>query len=181
MVSFRKKGQSNSRLLSQLDNIDREVFIGNATRDRQKSFVVNEGTVYQEFTVNKAGSNLRGNDSLVIVKSLERCFIERIDKEMVNIVDTVEDGFQNATLSAIDSIVTPKIELGLRSINASSGRDETSDTANSERGQRIKITAPFESVSKSNNTLHVLNTNDETRNSIPDDVSELSVPKTHFD
>ena len=29
--------------------------------------------------------------------------------------------------------------------------------------------------------LHVLNITDETRNKIPDEVSELSVPYTHFD
>ena len=49
------------------------------------------------------------------------------------------------------------------------------------RGEHIGITAPFENVSKRNNTLHVLNTNDETRNKIPDELSELSVPDTHFD
>ena len=32
-----------------------------------------------------------------------------------------------------------------------------------------------------NNTLHVLNTNDETRKKVPDDVSELSVPDTLCD
>ena len=58
------------------------------------------------------------------------------------IVDTDEDSTQNAFLTTIDSIVTPKIELAIRSMNASSGRDSTSVTANSERGDRIGITAP---------------------------------------
>ena len=96
-------------------------------------------------------------------------------------VDTVEDGIQNAILSAIDSMVVRKIGLAIRSINASSGRDATSVTANSERGEQIGITAPFENVSERNNTLYVLNVNDETRNNIPDEVSELSVPGTHYD
>ena len=47
--------------------------------------------------------------------------------------------------------------------------------------ERIAITEPFENVSQRSNTLHVLNTNDETRNNIPDEVSELWVPGTHFD
>ena len=33
---------------------------------------------------------------------------------MGNIVDTVEDRIQNATLTAIDSYVTPEIELAIR-------------------------------------------------------------------
>ena len=41
--------------------------------------------------------------------------------------------------------------------------------------------APFENASGKNNVLHVSNANDETRNNIPDEVSELSVPETHFD
>ena len=52
---------------------------------------------------------------------------------MSNIVDTVEDRIQNANLTAIDNIVAPKIELAIRSINASSGRDTTSVSASSER------------------------------------------------
>ena len=60
------------------------------------------------------------------VKTSERCFNERIDREMSNIVDTVENRIQNAILTAIDSMVALKIELAFRSINASSGRDAAS-------------------------------------------------------
>ena len=61
-----------------------------------------------------------------------------IDREMSNIVDTVEDRIQNAILTAIDNIVAPKIELAIRSINSSSGRDVTSVTPNSERGVNFR-------------------------------------------
>ena len=42
------------------------------------------------------------------VKILERCFNEKIDREMSNIVDTVEDRIHNAILTAIENIVAPK-------------------------------------------------------------------------
>ena len=100
---------------------------------------------------------------------------------MGNIVDTVESGIQNAILTANDSLITPKIEIAVRSINYSSRQDATSVTANSERGERVGITASFENVSEKNNTQHVLNMNDGTRNNIPDEVNEFSVPGTHFD
>ena len=100
---------------------------------------------------------------------------------MSNIVDTVEDRIQNAILTAIDNIVAPKIELAIRSINASSGRDVTSVTANSERGEHVGIYAPFENASENNNILLISNLNDEIRHNIPDKVSELMVPKPHFD
>ena len=100
---------------------------------------------------------------------------------MSNIIDTVEDRIQNAILTAIDNIVAPKIELAIRSINASSGRDVTSVSANSERRERVGINASFENASRSNDTLDVSNVEDETRHYIPHKVSELSVPETHFD
>ena len=99
---------------------------------------------------------------------------------MSNIVDTVEDRIQNAILTAIDNILAPKIELAIRSINASSGRDVTSVTANSERGERVGINASFENASE-NNILRLSNVNDETRQNIPDEVSEFLVPETRFD
>ena len=51
----------------------------------------------------------------------------------------------------------------------------------SDRREHLEITAPPENVCERYNTLHMLNMNDETRNKMPDEVSELSVPATHFD
>ena len=101
------------------------------------------------------------------VKTLERCSYERIDKEKSNIVDTVENRIQNAIFTAIENIVAPKIELPVRSINASSGRDVTSVAANSERGEHVGINASFENACGSNRLLHVSEVNDETRHKIP--------------
>ena len=181
MVSTRKKRQSSRRLLSQLDDFDQDMIIGNAVSERQENGVVSEGTDDRDFTVSTSGNNKAVNESTVNVKTLERCFNERIDREMSNIVNTVEDRIQRAILTAIDNIVAPKIELAIRSINASSGRDVTSVTVNSERGEHVGINASFENASGNNNTLGVSNRNDETRHNIPDEVSELSVPETHFD
>ena len=181
MVSTRKRRQSNKRLLSQLDDFDQDMIIGNATSERKENTVVNEGTNDRDFTVVTSNGISIVNGNLLSVKTWERCFNERIDREMNNIVDTVEDRIQNAFLTAIDNIVTPKMELAIRSINASSGRDVTSVSANSERRERVGINASFENASRNNDTLDVSNVNDETRHNIPDEVSELSVPETHFD
>ena len=114
------------------------------------------------------------------VKTLERCFNERIGREMSNIVDTIENRIQNAILTAIDNIVASKIELAIRSINASSGRDVTSVFVNSERREYVGIDTPFENASGNNDTQVVSKVNDETRH-ITDEASELLVPETHFD
>ena len=180
MVSTGKTRQSNRRLLSHLDDFDHDIIIGNTASERQENSIVNEGTNDRDFTVGTSGSNLMTNENSVTVKTLERCFNEMIDGEMSNIVDTVEDRIQNAILTPIDSIVAPKVELAIRSINASSRRDTTSVAANSDCGEHIVITAPFENASVNNNVLPISNVKDETGNNVPDELSELSVPRTRF-
>ena len=169
MVSTRKKRQSNRRLLSQIDDFHQDMVIGNAASERQGNVVVNEGTNDQDFTVGISSSNSVVNENAMNVKTLERCFDERIDRKMGNIVDTLEDRIHNANLTAIDNTVARKIELAIRSINSSSGQDATSVSANSERREHIGINASFENASGNNNTLGVSNVNDETRHNIPDE------------
>ena len=104
------------------------------------------------------------------VKTLERCFVERIDREKGDFDNPVGDKTRNAILTAIYSIFTPKIELTITSVMTSS-----------ERGKHIGITATFDYKSERNYTLYVLNTNDDIRNNNPDELKELSVPDTPCD
>ena len=115
------------------------------------------------------------------IQTWEGCSNESVDREMRNIVDTVEDRIQNEILTAMDNNITTRIELAVKSKNVSSGRNAASVTANSECRERIRITASFETVSERNNIFHELNANDGTRGNIPVEVGELSVPRKHFD
>ena len=157
------------------------MIIGNTASERQENVVVNEGNNDQDFTVGTSNVSSIINENVLNVKTLERCFNERNDREMENIVETVEDRIQSAILTAIDNIVGPKIELAIRSINASSGRDVASMFANSERKEHTGIDASFENASENNNTIGVTNINDEARRNSQDGVSELSVPGSQFD
>ena len=181
MVSTRKKRQSNKRLLSQLDDFDQDMIIGNTANERQESVEVNESTNDRDFTVGTSNVSSLINENVLNVKTSERCFNEKIDREMCNIVDTVEDRIQNAILTAIDNIVAPKLELAIRSINASSGRDVASASGNSERREYEGINASFENASENNRTLGTTHINDETRCNSHDGVSELPDPGTQFD
>ena len=143
--------------------------------------MVNEGINDQDFTVGTSNVSSITNENVLNVKTLERCFNERIDREMENFVETVEDRIQSSILTAIDNIVGPKIELAIRSINASSGRDVASMSANSQRREHTGIDAPFEIASENNNTIDVTNVHDEARRNSQDGVSELSVLGTQFD
>ena len=90
-------------------------------------------------------------ENTVNVKFLEKFFDENIDREISNIVATVEDRIKNAILTAIDSIVAPKVELAIMSKNAPSALDLTSVAANSQQGEHVGITASFENESGNNN------------------------------
>ena len=181
MVSTHEKKQSNRSLLNQVDDFGQDLFIGNTVRNRLDNATVKECTGDRVFTVDNPGSKLAANEIMVNVGTVKRCFNERFDWEMGKIVHTVEYKIQNAILTATDSFVAPRIKKTIRSINASPGRSKTSIPAKTERGERIRITGSFENVSERSTTLQVLNTDDETQNNIPDEVSNFSVPHTHFD
>ena len=181
MVFTLKKRQSNRRLLRQLDDFDQDVIIGNTASEKKENTIVKQRSGNRDFTVGTSGNKLMTNENTVKVKTLERCFIVRIDWKKNNIVDAAEERIQNANLIAIDSIATPKTGIAIRSTNASSGQDATSVSANSQRGERIGITAPFENASENNNVLHISNVNDETRKYILDEVSESLVQETRID
>ena len=94
------------------------------------------------------------------MQSLERCFNEKIDKEMGNIFDTVKDRIQNAILNANGNVIILGTDSAVKSKSASSGRDAIIVTEN---GERMRISDSSENLSGRNNTLHILNTNDETQ------------------
>ena len=117
---IKEERQQNRKLFSQLDDFDQDGIIGNAVSSGQKNVVVGNSPVDRKFLVNNSGGVSTTNRSRVDFQILERCFNEKIDRKMCNIVDTVEDRIQNAILTANNNTVTPWIELVVRLINAPS-------------------------------------------------------------
>ena len=62
-----------------------------AVRSERQIIVVNSGLADCEFTVKNFSGNLRTNENTVNVRTMEKCFKNRIDGEMGNIVHRVED------------------------------------------------------------------------------------------
>ena len=71
MVSTRKKRQSNRRLLSQLDDFDQDIILGNAVRETQDNNLVNEDTNDRSCTVGIYSNNSAVNESTMNAKTLE--------------------------------------------------------------------------------------------------------------
>ena len=114
--------------------------------NRQGNSTIIKGTDDQVFTVGTSDNYLMAKEITVKVETMEEFFNGKIDKKRTIRVDTVEDWIQNAILTAFDNNITCKIELTVRSNNASSAQNATSVTANSKRGEQSKITAPSENV-----------------------------------
>ena len=93
-----------------------------------------ENATVNEDTSDQKVSNSAASSKLVSVRGLEISFNPRNDREMGFIVDTVEDRILNSVFTAIDSDITPKIELAFRSINPSSGQDAAGVMATLETG-----------------------------------------------
>ena len=100
MVSTRKKKQSFIRLFSRRDDFDQDVFIVNTAATRKQIFAVENSTFDREFTIDNSGFVPTTSENRVDFRRSESCFNGGTVEEMGNIVDTVEDSIQNATLTA---------------------------------------------------------------------------------
>ena len=117
MVSSRMKRQSDRRFFNQLECFDQIYNIDKTVNDGQENAKSMKVPVTKHFPVVIPTINQREcGDS----ENLGKMFKWNSDREMGNFVVIVEDRIQNAILTAIDSKFTPKIELAIRSINASS-------------------------------------------------------------
>ena len=68
MVSTRKKRQSDRNFLSQLDDFDQDIIIGNTSSERQENIMVNEGTNDRDCTVGTSSDISVTNENTVNVK-----------------------------------------------------------------------------------------------------------------
>ena len=147
----------------------------------KQNVVINNCRVDRDFTVRNIDNSRITNEIIVDGQTWEKSLTKRFAREMGNIIETVEKKIQSALLSAMDNLLTPRFELAVRSMNASSRLDTVSVTAILECGEQVHIISSFEYLSDSHNTVHELNVNDETRGNIPDEVSDFPVPRTHYD
>ena len=94
MFSSRRKGQPNQEIVSQLDDFDEDAMIGNAASSRQQNVVINEGTVYQEFTVKITGSNLTTNESSFKIQTWKGALLKRLISKLVRLLTRLKIGYR---------------------------------------------------------------------------------------
>ena len=72
---------------------------------------------------------------------LDKNVTDRVTKEKIYAVETVEDSIHIAFFTAIDNIIIPRVELAVKPTNASSEQVIASVTGNSEIGGQAGIYA----------------------------------------
>ena len=182
MLSNRKnKEQQNRKKLSHINNFDQEFSIVDAASGEGRNVEVDDRQIDREFTINTNNSMAVAIESTLDIQTLETSLIDRIAREVSCVVEKIENRSQNAVLTSMFSNIIPCNELVVISMNASSGRNVGSITANSERGEQVeRITAFFESASSRNNRFQLINMTDETRGYAPGGLSDFPVSRTHY-
>ena len=100
---------------------------------------------------------------------------------MINVADTFENSLQDSILAAVIDNVTPRIELVVKLMKASSGRGDASVLVGFKRVGQPGVTTSLESASERTIVFHEFNLTDKTRGYDLDEVGEIQVPRTHYD
>ena len=114
--------------------------------------------------------------------TLEENIVSKVRIEVDGVMTTLETRFQDAVLTAIENLVIPRVEMAMKSINASSGRNQ--DVNVMERDQRdfsgdiedLRMTA-----SSRINPYTDLNKIDKTRGNSALEVNDLVVNEKNID
>ena len=101
----------------QLDDFDQDVNIGEAVNIEGQNVIIS-GSADHKFTANISANISVTNEKTVDVRTYEKCFTDRIDRETV--FSTVDKKIQKWILTAIDDIITWRVELAVQSMNGSS-------------------------------------------------------------
>ena len=180
MVSSRKKKQQNKRLFSKLGEADTDFIIGHSNHGLQTE---NRGNMVN---VNTSSDNTNNptqvNHSQVDVHTLEDYIVSKVQSEVDNVITTIETRVQDALLTAIENLVIPRVELALKSANASSGRSVDSnvlepdqrDFSGNIEGLQMTALSRINSRTDSNRI-------DETRDNITVEEGDLLVNERNID
>ena len=120
MVSTRKRKQQKKRLLSQLSESDANLMIGQSSREDQtekRSDRANRVT-FLYYTNEPTQVNGSQGD----MHTLDKNIVSKVRSGVDSVKTMVETRVHHVLLSSIKILVTPRVELAVKSVNASPGR-----------------------------------------------------------
>ena len=72
-------------------------------------------------SLNDTNDPTQVNSLQVDMRTLEKNFVRKVRRNVDGVMTTVETKAQNAVLTVIENLVLPRVELAMKSVNASSG------------------------------------------------------------
>ena len=120
VASTREKKQQSKRLFSQLSEKDNGFMIGQSNQDEQTES--RDNMKYRGISSDKISNPTQVNYPQVDVHTPEKNIVSKVRSEVDNMMTTVENRVQHAVLTAIENLVTLRMELVMKSANALSGR-----------------------------------------------------------
>ena len=123
-----------------------------------------------------ANNSIHVNSSQVDMHTRENNIVNKVRCEVDNLMTSVETRVQDAVLTAMENLVNPRVELAMKSVNASSGRGVSNVVMDPDRKAFSGIIENLQRTASSRINSHTdLNRFDETRSNITKEGSDLSV------
>ena len=119
VVCTGKKKRKAWKLLSLLGEFDTDLLIGQNNHEAQFESRVN--TMEEYITSTNVNDLAQADSPQVDLHTLERSIAGTVRSEVENVMSSVQTRVQDAILTATESLVIPRVEVAMRSVNASSG------------------------------------------------------------
>ena len=180
MVSTRKKKQQNKRLFGQLSEGDTDFVVGQSNHDVQNENVDN--VAHGGTSPDNANHLTQVYYPRVDMNTLEENFVNKVRSEVDNVMTTVEIRVQNAVLIAMENLVIPRVELAMKSTNASSGRSVDGNVLDPDQRDFSGNVEGLQMTASSRIHSHTdLNKIDETPGNITVEEGDLVVNEKNID
>ena len=180
VVPTQKKRRQKMILLSHLDEFNIDFMIGRENYSAQ--FESRTSVTSEKGTSKNATHSTPLNGLQVDIYSLERNITGRMRSEVDEVIAAIETRVHKSNLTAMKSAVIPRVELVIKSVNASSGRDTESVVRDADQRDfpgkidGFQMTASSRIISNTD-----LSRIDETRGNNNVAVNDLSVNENNSD
>ena len=163
MVSARKNKNQQKRHFSQLDETLNDFVIGNSV-----NVTVSENENLGQETNGQSNDTERVDKSMYQSQVTKNGIGDQFTRAVSSAVMTVKNRMHDAILTAMDKMITPRIEMTVKSITGSTGHETNSEVQNPDRRDFLgNLTSTLlMSASSRLNLDNELNRNDETRNDV---------------
>ena len=167
-------------LLSQLSEFDADFIIGQSNHSAEAEGIKNMAN--RANSLNNTNDTSQANYPQVDMYTLEKIIVSKVRREVDSVMTTVETRVQDAVLAANESLAIARVELAMKSANASSKRSVDGNVLElDQRDFSGNIEGLQMTASSRINSRTDLNRIEETRGNITVEEGDLLVNERNID